>query len=143
GGDRIGDRRAVFLRETIQEVAPLAHAIETRRIEIDVRRVVRQLARGGLDRVEAGVKSFLQSRERGIETLELLELPRGLRETREHAGFFVLENSSERRGRLANLGRILETPSLFLELHVLPVDELGVLDLAGYMSQIVGAALGL
>ena len=62
GANDVGQRAAVLLGETEQQVAATPHVVETRRIEVDRRLVVLELARQRLDGVVRRVVRLLQPR---------------------------------------------------------------------------------
>ena len=129
GSDHVGERGSVLLCEPEQQVASRANRGESRRIEVDAGGIVRKLARQRFERVVAGVEAVLETRERGVESLQLLQRTLRAGEPLEEPGLLVVEKRDQGARGLANLGRVLETARLILEAHAFPIHDFGVRDL--------------
>ena len=123
------ERGPVLLRELEDQIAPALDLGQPRWIEVDAARVLVELARELLERVERAVVELLQPRERRIDALNRRERSLHVREARQHGAFFPLESSRHPlRERLELLG-MLETARLLLERDVLARLELRLVDL--------------
>ncbi len=132
-----------FLQQFEQEIAPRLHGLEPRGIEIHAARVHVQFAREFLQRIEAVVEDLLQPRERRIDALDVRERALHVRELRERRAFLAFQRGGHARRQCAQFIRVLEAVRFVLQLRLFAGDELGVLQLAHEMAQIVRAPLGL
>ncbi len=141
GANDFGDRAAVLLRQSKQQVAPAPDLLEACRIEVDGRLVLGQLAGQRFDGEVGRVEHVLQTRQRRIDPLDRRQLFRDRSQSLEDCILVAVERRGESAGQRAQLVRVFQPSRLVLEAYVFAVDKLGVADLAHDVPEVVGAAL--